>query len=117
MKILFASLIVITSLAHSQSWIEVSGDYECPDLLVLSASKYEIYNDCYGFDPRNPIVESGNIERNEGIITFSDRTIEQPSFLGEEGNKEFEILVKTEKELSIKAGEVIHSFTAYPVDK
>jgi hypothetical protein len=117
MRIFFASLIIITSLAHSESWIEVSGDYECPDLLVLSESMYEIYNDCYGFDPRNPIVDSGNIERNEGVITFTKRTIKQPSFLGEEGNKEFEVLIKTEKELSIRSGDVIHSFKVFPVAK
>ena len=55
--------------------------------------------------------------QKDGIIIFSNRIITQPSFLGEEGNTEFEVIVKTKKELGIRSGSTMHSFRVYPVAK
>ncbi len=39
---------------------------ECPDILVLEENgSYKILNDCYGVDPINPIIETGDWSFNE----------------------------------------------------
>lgn len=45
------------------NWIETrinqKIDIECPYKITFAHGKYRIFNACYGFDPNNPITESG----------------------------------------------------------
>lgn len=113
MKIYLTSLIFLASATHSASWIEVSGDYECPNLLILFESRYEVFNDCYGFDPRSPVIDSGRFEEIDGHFIFSERKIEQPSFLGGRGVMSFEVISKTNTALRIRTGSITHTFKTY----
>ena len=69
----------ITNLLQGR-WIlkqvELQEIYECPDVIVFNKNKsYQILNDCYSKDGRNPVIEKGvweyNVERK--IIVISDR--------------------------------------------
>ncbi len=47
---------------------------ECSDVFVFSTDgSYKIFNDCYGQNKKEPIVESGKWKVSESKIYFNDR--------------------------------------------
>jgi len=117
MNKLLTLILLASSIVRSKSWIEVSGDYECPDLLIFSGSEYEVINDCYGINPRKPVIDSGSFEIKDGYFIFTDRKNEHSSFFGSGATGKFEIILKTENELHIRVGDIIHEFQAHPLNK
>lgn len=90
---------------YAGKWVlvEVVGSnvaLECPDAIELSASgSYEVLNDCYGPDPRRPVVESGSwsvAEPDRLELKQRSKTVNY-TFLG----KERRVTIKnvTQKEL------------------
>ena len=74
-------------------WGLIEPGSECPYVLSFNGEgRYVIFNDCYGLDPRNPIVETGQFILNNGApasIEFVNRKLEGGfDFLGRaSGNK------------------------------
>ena len=51
-----------------------SSHIECPDVLRFNTNKkYCIYNDCFGPDPKQPIVETGQWELKINILSLKQR--------------------------------------------
>jgi hypothetical protein len=66
---------------------EVSGVVyvECPDVIKIDASKkYEVLNDCYGIDPKHPLLEEGiwSFNEKEKKLTFKNRVFKLQQFQG-----------------------------------
>ncbi|MBQ4836585.1 hypothetical protein [Pseudoalteromonas luteoviolacea] len=102
---------VFSFSVYSQAWLQVESNVECPDLLKLQGERYSIYNDCYGTDPRHPIIETGNIILNENHITFHTRSINQDSFLQRGTNSiKLIVLLKTDAKLHLRYGKSIFKF-------
>ena len=102
-KILAITTFLFTATTYAEMWVLVDGDAECPDVLEINQANYVILNDCYGFDPKNPIVESGNIDSEDGYLSFLQRKVEQPSFLkGDPESKRFKMLKSSSDELHLQ---------------
>lgn len=85
--IVILTSLLFTSVTFAETWIQVSdGTYmlECPDAITFDKEKYVIFNDCYGLDPKYPVIETGRYENKEGFISFIQREPTQQSFLGED---------------------------------
>lgn len=55
---------------------------ECPDIIMFNEdSTYKVFNDCYGTDTNNPIVETGNWESTSDSLILKNRSFETNSYL------------------------------------
>jgi len=111
MKILAITTVLFTATTYAEMWVLVDGDAECPDVLEINEANYVILNDCYGFDPKNPIIESGSFDSEDGYLSFSQRKVEQPSFLkGNSKSKKFRILKSPSDELHLQGESRVFKF-------
>ncbi|KZN40379.1 hypothetical protein N483_17655 [Pseudoalteromonas luteoviolacea NCIMB 1944] len=79
--------------------------------MKLQGESYSIYNDCYGVDPRNPIIETGSITLDESHIIFHARKIKQASFLqGGASSQTLIVLLKSDTKLHLRYGKSIFKF-------
>ena len=70
-------LLGFYSAASAESWMQTSeegGPLECPDVIELSNGQYHVLNDCYGMDPKRPVIETGEYSCGAGRITFTTET-------------------------------------------
>ncbi|WP_125561731.1 hypothetical protein [Pseudoalteromonas rubra] len=97
--------------ASADTWLQFGEELECPDALKLKGGNYRIYNDCYGFDPKEPIIESGNIEFDNDYFYFFNRKVNQPSFLqnGAQSQK-LKVLLRNKHELNLQKGTRVFIF-------
>lgn len=55
---------------------------ECPDIITFNEdSTYKVFNDCYGADTNNPIVETGNWESTSDSLILKNRNFETNHYL------------------------------------
>ena len=95
----------------AETWLQYGNNIECPDALELRNESYSIFNDCYGFEPKEPIIETGKIEIDGEYISFLYRKVQQRSFLqGDAKSQKLKILVKTSNELHLQDGSRIFRF-------
>ena len=111
MKILTITALLFTATTYAEMWVLVDGDAECPDVLVVKEASYIILNDCYGIDPKNPIIESGRFKSENGYFSFIQSKIDQPSFLkGDSISKKFKVLKSPGDELHLKDKSKVFKF-------
>ena len=85
-KLILVAIFVCSGAANSDVWETVAEDgskIECPSFLFIDGGSYEVLNDCYGMEPKHPVVESGRIEQSESSVSFIDRAVDQPVFIGD----------------------------------
>ncbi|GAA6135174.1 hypothetical protein NBRC116188_19640 [Oceaniserpentilla sp. 4NH20-0058] len=84
-------------------WSLIEKNTGCPySILFRKNGVYEILNDCYGFDPKLPIVEKGRFYIGNNEISFTKREIfSEYNFLGSNGLSSVKILSLNDKELVI----------------
>ncbi|WP_298445769.1 hypothetical protein [uncultured Ferrimonas sp.] len=80
-KVWIILFLFFSSAINAEEWIQKEAGIECPDLIKFESNKYYIFNDCYGFDPKNPIIESGEFKKRNNVYHLFNRQIEQQSFL------------------------------------
>lgn len=84
-KLLPIFLSIFSLDVAAEVWFQTEKDgsaIECPDVVVIGDSNYRILNDCYGQDPKNPVIESGIAVVNEEAVSFTDREVFQSTFVG-----------------------------------
>ncbi len=85
-KLLPILLSILCLDAAAEVWFQTEKDgsaIECPDVVVIDKSEYEILNDCYGLDPKHPVIESGVVVMEKDAVSFVDREVSESTFLGE----------------------------------
>ena len=103
MKIFLLFIVLISTSVKAELWLQYGVNLECPDAIELNNGTYIIYNDCYGFDPVNPVIETGNYRIEGNSIFFKNRNSKVESFLGKNSeNQCLEIKSKTKEELHLK---------------
>lgn len=102
-KILAVFILAISIWANAQTWIQHGDDIECPDVLNIQGESYIIFNDCYGFDPKEPIIETGKIAWEGDYISFLYRKVRQRSFLqGDAKSQKLKVLKNNGSELHLQ---------------
>ncbi len=110
-KIVALSIFLLSFSANAETWIQYDEKIECPDVLELSGNNFIIFNDCYGLDPKEPIIETGKVEIGNNYFFFSDRKIKQQSFLQENTKRQkLKVLLKTKDELKLQSGTKVFMF-------
>ncbi|MEH6638605.1 MAG: hypothetical protein V7717_04980 [Porticoccaceae bacterium] len=110
-RILAFCTLLLSFSAQSETWLQFGDGIECPDALELRDQSYTIFNDCYGFDPRNPVIETGQIEKEEEYIYFSSRKVKQVSFLQDGTTSlKLKVLLKTDSDFHLQSGLKIFKF-------
>ena len=118
MKVLAITTLLFTATTYAEMWVLIDGDSECPDVLEVNEASYVILNDCYGLDPKNPIIESGSFTSGDGYFSFLLRKVEQPSFLkGDSKSKKFRTLKSPNDELHLQDGSRVFKFRQHYVPK
>ncbi|MBQ4810263.1 hypothetical protein J8M20_02900 [Pseudoalteromonas luteoviolacea] len=110
-RLITISIFLMSFPASAYTWLQYGEELECPDALEFNGDNYIIYNDCYGFDPREPIIESGHIETDNDYVYFLNRKVKQQSFLqGHTKSQKLKILLRNEHELNLQRGSRIFMF-------
>jgi hypothetical protein len=117
-KILAITTLLFAHSANAELWIQVGGGSECPDVLELNESSYVIFNDCYGVDPKNPIIESGALNREGEYLSFWQRKVKELSFLtGDAKSQRLKVLEGSSNELHLLGESRLFIFRQYNVPK
>lgn len=106
-------LLMCASIAIAESWRQVSdGTYmlECPDFIEFSSVTYEILNDCYGEDPRYPVIETGSYSIEKDFIVFTERQPKQESFLSGDAKSQNLELHRSDDSIKLVDGSNIFYF-------
>lgn len=85
---IFSSLIISCNNSNGSivgKWKMVGCEesfIECPDIILVNEdSTYKVFNDCYGRDTNNPIVETGKWELTSDSLIFTNRNFETNHYL------------------------------------
>jgi hypothetical protein len=79
------------------------GYIECASVIKIEPTKkYEVFNDCYGFNPKNPVIEEGIWSYNpkEKKLTFYNRIFKVKG-IGGEDKMEYNVLELTGNSLKV----------------
>jgi len=117
-RLIFLTFVFISTAVKADSWILTNDDTECPDVIEFDESRYIILNDCYGFNPKHPVIEMGVIIKTGNAITFLERNIKQQSFL-QHGDKPqtYNVTTNTIDKLYLQKGSVVYKFKKHTLVK
>ena len=99
----FKVLILFSSIGCAEQNNELVGQWglvepgnECPYILSFDREgEYMVLNDCYGLDPLNPVVETGQFfftNNALGVIEFANRKLKgEFDFLGSDASNKVTI--------------------------
>lgn len=114
MKLIISLFFIFLFSANllADTWLQVGEDgymIECPDAIELEESRYTIFNECYGVDPRNPVVEIGSYKLIENQVSFFEEYSSHESFVSiGSGIRKFKVQKNGKSLLLIRGEEVVH---------
>lgn len=114
MRYLFVTLALTLSFQSSASiWEQVNRanvKVECPNVIIFSEHKYRMLNDCYGHDPRDPIMETGDFEKSENSLTLTNRKVKVDDLFTHREDIQFELL-RSSNSIQLRNSERSYYFT------
>lgn len=86
---------------------------ECPNAIIFKSSTYEVLNDCYGHNPKHPIIETGKYKHSINILEFTDRNTRQKEIGLIPGTSNITATIEkhTRETLILKIDNEIYSYT------
>jgi hypothetical protein len=113
MRYLFVTLVLTLPYQSSASeWEQVNSaneKVECPNFIIFAEHKYRMLNDCYGDNPSDPIMETGDFEKNENSLTLINRNVKVDDLLTHRKDIQFE-LIRTSDFIQLRNSEYSYYF-------
>lgn len=95
------------------TWEQVnsqSEQIECPNIIIFGKKTYRILNDCYGDDPKSPIMETGEFKQSDNALVLTHRKIKTSDLFSNQDDLHFQ-LIRFGDFVKLKYGERTYFFT------